>query len=427
MTDRRFYMPQNSTILSSRILRLSESLNSGDKYSIEVFWQEIENSRTPIIEKIENNEDHSLVTFIWRGGTDLSNVHVICAYINDSGEMFRLGDTDLWFASYIFPNDISTAYLFMLNDIGEPVTADNFVARVKAGLFPSDPYNPDNLLGGNTSFPQESLLAMPFAAEEPWIGNKSNPPHGKTEKMQLRSEILDQDRILWVYIPPSYSLSSGKYPWLMMLDGGAYVDLGVPIILDNLIAARKIPPCMAFFVESFSHGTRHIESSCNPDFARFLAEEAVPWLDQRYQISSIPEQVMIGGDSYTGLSATFAAFRYPQIFGNVLAQSSPYFWFQGMDREPDPGEDQDSDWLIRKFENSVRLPLRFHLEAGSLETGVDPTNKAQTSILNSNRHMRDVLKAKGYEVDYVEANGGHDFANWRRSLPRAIIFLANRE
>ena len=34
--------------------------------------------------------------------------------------------------------------------------------------------------------------------------------------------------------------------------------------------------------------------------------------------------------------------------------------------------------------------------------------------------FRDVLRLKGHSVKYVEFDGGHDFAAWRRALPEAL-------
>ncbi len=419
-------MSQIMSNLSPSLQRLSQALQSGNEKALELFWSEIKKNGTPLIEPIPQDEDYSQVTFIWKDEQNLNNIHIFCDYLQGDCTMIRMDNAGLWYKSYRLPNHLTTAYLFSLNETGEPVTAESFVERGKAGLYRSDPYNPDELLGENTAFPSESLLKMPAAAPEPWLARNPAAPKGKIEKHLFKSTLLKNERPLWVYTPAGYSEQSEKYPWLMMLDGGAYLDLGTACILDNLIAAQKIPPMAAIFVENYAHATRHIESSCNPLFARFLAEELVPWIQSKYHLSRYAEQAIIGGDSYTALSSTFAAWKYPNVFGNVLSQSAPFFWFQGMDRQPDPGEDQQPHWLIRRFETGEKLPLRLHLSVGALETGFDPHNKAQTSILDSNRHMHSVLRAKGYPIGYIESSGGHDFANWRQILPDAIIFLTSK-
>ncbi len=419
-------MSQTTPITSPRLQELSHALQSGNQEALEQFWQEVEKTGTPLIEACPQEAEYALVTFIWKDEQHLQNIHILCDFLEDDGAMTRLEHAGLWYKTCRLPTSLSTAYLFSLNETNEPVTAESFVERGKAGLYRPDPYNAHPLLGENTAFPRESLLKMPKAAPEPWIARNPAVDAGKIEKHLFASELLKNERPLWVYLPTGFSERPQKYPWLMMLDGGAYLDLGTPRILDNLIAAQKIPPLMAVFVENHAHATRHIESSCNPLFARFLAEELVPWLQASYPLSRRPEQATIGGDSYTALSSMFTAYRYPGVFGNVLSQSAPFFWFQGMDREPEPGEDQEPGWLIRRFESSEKLSLRLHISVGALESGFDPHNKAQTSILSSNQHMQRVLKAKGYPMQYIETNGGHDFANWRQILPEAILYLANR-
>jgi len=57
---------------------------------------------------------------------------------------------------------------------------------------------------------------------------------------------------------------------------------------------------------------------------------------------------------------------------------------------------------------------------------VDPTASGG-SILESSRHMRDVLLAKGYEVHYQQFISGHDYVNWRGTLADGLIVLIGRK
>jgi enterochelin esterase family protein len=45
----------------------------------------------------------------------------------------------------------------------------------------------------------------------------------------------------------------------------------------------------------------------------------------------------------------------------------------------------------------------------------------QTTLLASNRHLRDILQLKGYRLRYVETPGNHEPVHWRRALPDALI------
>jgi enterochelin esterase-like enzyme len=110
----------------------------------------------------------------------------------------------------------------------------------------------------------------------------------------------------------------------------------------------------------------------------------------------------VGGSSYGGLSAACCAFRYPEVFGNVLSQSGSFGYYPGWHGD-DQTDSSPFGWLIRQFVTTRKLPIRFYLEAGLFETN------NHGDILPQNRRLRDVLEAKGYPVVYSEFAGGHDY------------------
>jgi len=123
-------------------------------------------------------------------------------------------------------------------------------------------------------------------------------------------------------------------------------------------------------------------------------------------VTAKPEQTIIGGLSLGGLAAAYTALQHPEVFGNVLSQSGSFQL-----------RAEDEKRLIRQFVLEEKRPIRFYLEVGLLEIADSP------SLLDSNRHLRDVLEAKGYVVHYSEYNGRHDHINWRGSLSQGLISL----
>jgi enterochelin esterase family protein len=83
--------------------------------------------------------------------------------------------------------------------------------------------------------------------------------------------------------------------------------------------------------------------------------------------------------------------------------------------------DTEPEGLARGFASGSKLPLRFYLEVGLLERM--PTPYDGLSLLTSNRHLRDVLIAKGYPVCYSEFNGRHEYANWQGGLSDGLLAL----
>jgi enterochelin esterase family protein len=56
-----------------------------------------------------------------------------------------------------------------------------------------------------------------------------------------------------------------------------------------------------------------------------------------------------------------------------------------------------------------------------MERSLTPRNGP--SILRTNRHLRDVLVAKGYVLYYSEIAGGHEPLSWRGGLAEGLIQL----
>lgn len=65
--------------------------------------------------------------------------------------------------------------------------------------------------------------------------------------------------------------------------------------------------------------------------------------------------------------------------------------------------------MTRQFEASPKLHVRFYLDVGLMERGA--SLKGDPPMLDVNRRMRDVLRAKGYQLFYQEFNGGHEWVN----------------
>ena len=118
---------------------------------------------------------------------------------------------------------------------------------------------------------------------------------------------------------------------------------------------------------------------------------------------------LIAGASLGGVAAVFAGESHPEVFGNVLSQSGA-FW-----HHPEAGRD---GWLAERFAAGEKRPTRFWLEVGAFES---------TSMVANNRRLRDVLRAKGYPVEYREFPGGHDYLTWRDSLAAGLRDLLGAE
>jgi enterochelin esterase family protein len=176
------------------------------------------------------------------------------------------------------------------------------------------------------------------------------------------------------------------------------------------------------FIEN-PFSVRNDELFWNPAYADFVATELVPWIRQRYNITKDPRRVVIAGASAGGAGAMYAALQHSDVFGNVLSQSaglpSPERLQQLAERTPaTDGSDRhiaeeiedrsltEGVWMARLFIKAPKRSIRFYMDVGTFETDF---MGGGLGALEPNRHMRDVLLAKGYEVHYQEYIGGHDY------------------
>jgi enterochelin esterase family protein len=160
-----------------------------------------------------------------------------------------------------------------------------------------------------------------------------------------------------------------------------------------------------------------VELTCNDAFAEELATQLLPRVCSELCIPALPSRTVIGGWSYGGLAAAFAALRHPEVFGNVLSQSGSFWWA--------PEAAEEHEWLTSRFASAPRRDVRFYLNVGLLERG--PSPRTSPSQLVANRHLRDVLRARDYDVTYRELNGGHDYIGWPGGLADGLMSLLGRE
>jgi enterochelin esterase family protein len=241
------------------------------------------------------------------------------------------------------------------------------------------------------------------------------------------------DRPLTVYTPPDYAPNGEPAGLLVVFDGESsggdlkgFNPIPGPVILDNLIAKKRIDPVVAVFVDSGT--TRDRDLGCYPPFADFVARELIPWVRSHFRVTTDPARTVVSGFSRGGLGAAFCAFRHPELFGNVLAQSGAFWWHPDADhdRKLTPEKRQlaalgrESGWLTRQFATSPARPVRFYLEAGQFEINEGG------GIRTESRRLRDVLQAKGYQVTYSEHPGDHDYIVWRGTFADGLLALLGK-
>ena len=410
-----------SPFKAALITTLEKELQAGTARDTTAFWNRVAASGTPMIEKLTDRKDLVNVTFLWRGTPATRSVIVVGALSVPPGFryniMSRLGDTDVWFLTRRLPAGARFAYGFAID--GPAIFEGPQIAYLAANRQ-SDPFNRRTTAcrPEGTRFECLSIAELPGASPQPWLTSSATTPKGSVKTSRIKSETLQNERSVSVYTPAGYDASTTEHDVLVLFDEGAYLgDIPAPIILDNLIAAKRIRPVVAVLIGNVN---RDRELTPNGEFAAFVADELMPWVGSNYRVTKDPRRVVIGGSSLGGLAAAYVAMRYPAMFGNVISLSGAFWWAPGANPGDPANAVVEPNWLTTEFLRRPLLPLRFWMAAGTFET--DPTGSGG-AILETSRHFRDVLIAKGYAVQYVQFPGGHEALSWRGLLPDALMAL----
>ncbi len=228
-----------------------------------------------------------------------------------------------------------------------------------------------------------------------------------------------------IYVPAQYKPDQ---PAALMVfqDGERMRDVNgrwrVPVVFDNLIARRDMPPTIAVFINpghdktkprrNGKHSNRGFEyDSLGDRYVRFLLEEILPEVRKRYSISDDPAMHAIGGSSSGAICAFTAAWERTDFFRKVYSSVGSFTNLRGGDVYPA---------LVRKTEPK---PIRVYMA----DTSGDVDN-AFGSWPWANQQMASALKYMGYDVRFDWAEGYAHNADFGGSkFPEAMKWLWRKE
>lgn len=247
-------------------------------------------------------------------------------------------------------------------------------------------------------------------------------PRGTVTKSTWTSEKVYPGTVrdMWVYVPAQYD---GKQPACVMVfqDGGNYVrpngQFRVATVFDNLIHKGDMPVTIGIFLnpgvfppEKEGGKPRRNRSyeydTLSDQYARFLLEEILPAVGEKYNLTDDPNQRAICGISSGGICAWTVAWERPDAFRKVLSHVGSFTNIRGGHVYPA---------LIRKTE---RKPIRVFLQDGAN----DLDNRHGNWPL-ANQQMAAALKFADYDYKFVFGDGGHNGKHGGAILPDSLRWL----
>lgn len=203
------------------------------------------------------------------------------------------------------------------------------------------------------------------------------------EKHQIQSKVLEEPRTLLVHLPEQYAeKGNARFPVIYVLDGESHFTYALGIVERLARSASAIPPHIVVGIPNQGRSRIRDFRLAGPkgadDFVRFLATDAIPFVDKSYRTH--PARTLVGHSS-AGLFAIYAMAHAPELFTSYIV-SSP--WLPG-------NEDVIADELTSLFDQSAEDSEFLYLSVGEHES----------ELTNPFRTLTDQLRAKaGDRVDW---------------------------
>ena len=254
-------------------------------------------------------------------------------------------------------------------------------------------------------------------------------PTGTLVPRSFNSAVLGRRDSYLVYEPPGYqqlAASGHRFPVLYLLhgsnsNGDTYLNVGrAGVTLDELQAARRTPPFLIVIPES-TNGTLTDDTEwANAGSGPFESEllQVVRQVDQHWPTLPNRSGRALAGLSMGGYGALNVGLHHLRAFG-TLESWSGYF----TQTASGPFASASATTLRANSPAAYapeiaralrRLPLRVLLYTGR----DDPLIHDQAAFASE-------LRALGATVRTGSPPGMHDWALWRREMPRALLFAAH--
>ena len=192
-----------------------------------------------------------------------------------------------------------------------------------------------------------------------------------------------------------------------------------PVVFDNLIARKAIPPMVGVFVmhgrvksgreDARDRMNRSYEyDSFNDTYARFLLEEMLPFVEKTHGIALTkdPNARAIAGNSSGAIAAFAAAWTRPDAFRRVFSAIGTYVGLRGGNN------------VALHVRLAEPKPIRVFLQDGK-----NDLNNYTGDWFMTNQDMLSALTYAGYDVAHEWGDGEHNSRHATAIFPKVVEWL----
>jgi predicted alpha/beta superfamily hydrolase len=171
------------------------------------------------------------------------------------------------------------------------------------------------------------LILLVFSGQNLCFAQKDGDDIVLGKYRVIHSQILDEDRLLFVHLPREYEDTQLAYPVLYLL----YVDIynyfaDAAIITEKLGGTGEIPPVIIIGVANTHRYRDHLPVETRgrsgtgkaENFLRFLEEELIPHIDQTYRTKNFR---ILAGPQAAAVFSLYALITKPELFNAFLSEN----------------------------------------------------------------------------------------------------------
>lgn len=226
-------------------------------------------------------------------------------------------------------------------------------------------------------------------------------------------------RRMLVYLPEGYNNSGQRYPVFYLIHGArgnetAWIVKGEVLqMADSLFASGKAKPCIIVFpnLNHYTDDTDYGNSRALGSMEAFyetdgraesaFVDDVIPVIDSCFRTIPDKEHRAIGGMSLGALQSIYISAWHPDMFDSIgmfspMSKAPPrhgkYAWFYGKLKENHKVQFADAP---RVYDIEIGRADFFYPHVGN---------------------YRRYLERNGYEFQYFEYPGGHEWYNWKKSF-----------
>ena len=263
------------------------------------------------------------------------------------------------------------------------------------------------------SDPTKQTAPAPANRREPpkaeWLDPNRSEPSG-TKYQTFSSQVLGGREVSYlVYLPPEYAEQTARYPVIYWLHGyGGNIRAGAMAFvpqLDSAIRSGALPPMIAVMVNGKGASFYRDTPSGDAPVESVIVKDLIPHVDATYRTIAERRGRIIQGYSMGGYGAAHLGFKYPELFGTVVADAGAMSGKFFPEEHPNQLAQQNADKLrgqtrirIAVGADDDLLPASRQLHELLDELKIEHAYEIVPGVAHNSVLYYKLLGSKGFEV-----------------------------